>query len=193
MNKLIILDLDGTLVDCKELHQTAFREAIGQDYPLELVEGLPTLKKIEVLNERGYDLDSISVNRVKQEYTFEHIGEYVDFNPRLKRVLGNLMDEYTIAICSNATRPFVERCVDILGIRDNIRGGIYTASENVPKPSIDMWSECIGDPGSWQDIVIFEDSPVGIMGAERIKLIIDYTRVVAVEDSADTVKKLKEL
>ena len=100
MNKLIILDLDGTLVDCKELHQLAFREAIGRDYPLDVVEGLPTLKKIEVLNEQGYELDSISVNRDKQNYTFDNIEDYVNFNPRLKRILSELMDSYIIAICS---------------------------------------------------------------------------------------------
>ncbi len=78
------------------------------------------------------------------------------FNPRLKRILSELMDRYIIAICSNATRPFVERCVDILGIRDNILGGVYTASEHEPKPSLDMWSACIGEAGYWEEIWIYE-------------------------------------
>ena len=50
--KTIILDLDGTMVDCKQLHQDGFRWAISTlapeaKYTNEELEGLPTTTKIE--------------------------------------------------------------------------------------------------------------------------------------------------
>ena len=57
--KTIIFDFDGTLADCKELHQQAFRNAVitvcdGAEYDDELVEGRPTREKLK--NPKNYGL-----------------------------------------------------------------------------------------------------------------------------------------
>ena len=67
MRNLLIFDLDGTLVDCKQLHRDAFQQAIGnQYYPESQVEGLPTTEKIRILNEMGMELDDFVVMETKQ-------------------------------------------------------------------------------------------------------------------------------
>ena len=176
LNKLLIFDLDGTLVDCKQLHRDAFMQAIGnQYYPEASVEGLPTTEKIRILNEMGMELDPESVAKTKQRLTFELFDAHIHYNSKLNKRLLELSLRYDIAICSNATRPFVEAVV-------------FTASEYRPKPNTDQWDNCILSwGGDRAGVTIFEDSPIGIMGARNTGC-----TVVEVVDASDLVSKLNE-
>lgn len=189
LNKLLIFDLDGTLVDCKQLHRDAFMQAIGnQYYPESQVEGLPTTEKIRILNEMGMELDPESVAKTKQRLTFELFDAHIHYNSKLNKRLSELSLRYDIAICSNATRPFVEAVVDRLNIRLLLSAGVFTASEYRPKPHTDQWDNCILSwGGDRAGVTIFEDSPVGIMGARNTGC-----TVVEVVDASDLVSKLNE-
>ena len=189
MNKLLIFDLDGTLVDCKQLHRDAFREAIGGKwYPEERVEGLPTVEKIKILQDLDYDLDPSVVMAEKARLTSELFDDYIEYNPVLNKRLSELSQQYDLALCSNATRAFVERCVDTLNIRLLLSCGIWTASEYAPKPDTEQWRSCIESwGGELENVTIFEDSPVGIMGANSVGC-----GVVEVVDAQDLVRKLDE-
>ena len=189
LNKLLIFDLDGTLVDCKQLHRDAFMQAIGnQYYPEASVEGLPTTEKIRILNEMGMELDPESVAKTKQRLTFELFDAHIHYNSKLNKQLLELSLRYDIAICSNATRPFVEAVVDRLNIRLLLSAGVFTASEYRPKPNTDQWDNCILSwGGDRAGVTIFEDSPIGIMGARNTGC-----TVVEVVDASDLVSKLNE-
>ena len=185
----MIFDLDGTLVDCKQLHRDAFRSAIGGKwYPEERVEGLPTVEKIKILQDLDYDLDAPLVIAEKARLTAELFDDYIEYNPVLNKRLSELSQTYDLALCSNATRPFVERCVDTLNIRLLLSCGIWTASEYAPKPDTEQWQSCIESwGGELENVTIFEDSPVGIMGANRVGC-----SVVEVLNASDLVRKLDE-
>ena len=185
----MIFDLDGTLVDCKQLHRDAFREAIGGSwYPEERVEGLPTTEKIEILQSLDYDLDPDIVRAEKARLTEALFDDYIEYNPVLNKRLSELSQTYDLALCSNATRAFVERCVDTLNIRLLLSCGIWTASEYAPKPDTEQWRSCIESwGGELENVTIFEDSPVGIMGAKRVGC-----SVVEVLNASDLVRKLDE-
>ena len=189
MRNLLIFDLDGTLVDCKQLHRDAFLQAIdNRYYPEERVEGLPTTKKIEILNDMGYELDPEQVATRKKQLTFELFDAHIEYNPELNKRLSELSLRYDIAICSNATRPFVEAVVDRLNIRLLLSAGVFTASEYAPKPNTDQWDNCIVSwGGDREGVTIFEDSPVGIMGARNTGC-----TVVEVLNASDLVSKLDE-
>lgn len=196
MNKLLIFDLDGTLVDCKTLHQRAFRWAINRDYDEELLEGLPTARKIEILQGMGWDLDAQKVADIKQQWTFAHIQNYVQPNPRLKTRIKELGDAgWDISVCSNATQKFVNTCLEILEIKDLINSGIYTATDNWAKPATDMWHTCDQFWGKRGDIWIYEDSPIGILGATQFAKERRWgkTRVIKVDNSGDLLDKLAEI
>ena len=86
---LLILDYDGTLADCKELHQQAFRKACMKvnnaiRYTDEEVEGMPTFVKIDYLKAKGYQFDETLLMDLKQEYTMNDISKYVKFDQELK-------------------------------------------------------------------------------------------------------------
>ena len=61
MNKLVIFDLDGVLIDSREMHYEALNRALGNvswDYVinreehLSFYDGLPTSKKLAMLTEK---------------------------------------------------------------------------------------------------------------------------------------------
>ena len=73
MYKTLIFDFDGTIADCKELHQDAFRRAVQQvcgnaNYDDELVEGRPTREKIRILHTMGYEFNGDKLNEIKQSH-----------------------------------------------------------------------------------------------------------------------------
>ena len=112
--KLLILDYDGTLADCKPLHQQSFRKACMKvnnaiRYTDEEVEGLPTLVKIDYLKAKGYQFDETLLMDLKQEYTMNDLSKYVMFDQELKDIFVRLKEKYKLAVCSNATRKFVDK------------------------------------------------------------------------------------
>ena len=115
---LLILDYDGTLADCKELHQQAFRKACMKvnnaiRYTDEEVEGMPTFVKIDYLKAKGYQFDETLLMDLKQEYTMNDISKYVKFDQELKDIFVRLSKKYRLAVCSNATRKFVDKSLAI--------------------------------------------------------------------------------
>ncbi|OUW06098.1 MAG: hypothetical protein CBD16_00535 [Betaproteobacteria bacterium TMED156] len=189
--KTIILDLDGTMIDCKQLHQDGFRWAINTLVPEaqftnEEVEGLPTTKKIQVLRNKGYDIPD-TIDSVKREHTRAHISEYVKFNQLLYQQVNRLYINYKLAIASNSRSEFVFKCLNILQIWQV--ECVYTRDYGPAKPDPWMYNECMRVTGSNpNNTIIFEDSVVGIKGAKATG-----SKVVAVNDSLDLLEKLEKL
>ena len=84
--KLVIFDLDGVLVDAREIHYEALNRALarcGNKYiipreeHLSTYDGLPTLKKLQRLTrDKGLDpADHDKVWKAKQEETVEIINQ----------------------------------------------------------------------------------------------------------------------
>mgnify|MGYP001176113310 FL=1 len=189
--KTIILDLDGTMVDCKQLHQDGFRWAISTlapeaKYTNEELEGLPTTTKIEVLRSKGYDIPN-TIDSVKREHTRAHIGEYVKFNQLLFDQVNRLYNVYKLAVASNSRSEFVFKCLSILKIWQ--LECVYTRDYGPAKPNPWMYQECMRVTGSdSSNTIIFEDSDIGIKGAKA-----SGARVVPIKNSTDLIEKLRKL
>lgn len=191
MIKTIIFDFDGTLADCKQLHQDGFRSAVAHyspqfEYDDTVVEGRPTREKIRILNTMGADLNSESVNEYKQAHTQTHIEQYVKYNPELHAELERLSTIYQLCLASNATEPFIQRSLEIMRIADFFTR-INTATHFPAKPDTTTFVDCMNhthsDP---EETVIFEDSPVGIQCARSTG-----ASVVEVADVKDTVRNMR--
>lgn len=167
MLETIIFDFDGTLADCKRLHQAAFRRAVRELCPLaeytdEMVEGLPTLEKIKQLNLLGYQFDGVELNAFKQLETQRNLPEYIVYDPELDQLFVQLNKRFNLCLATNATAEFIERSLNIMGIKHQF-DLICTASTNTPKPSVEMFEQCMAHTGSERaTTLIFEDSPMGI-------------------------------
>ena len=119
MIKLIIFDLDGVLVDARELHYDALNRAlraVGEQYVisrnehLSTYDGLPTTKKLNMLTEnKGLPKDKHQfVWEEKQRQTIEIIDKEMGYDERIRKILFSLREKgYRLAVASNSIRESV--------------------------------------------------------------------------------------
>jgi beta-phosphoglucomutase len=198
MLKTIIFDFDGTLADCKELHQTAFRNAVlelcpNAEFKNEDVEGRPTREKIRILHTMGYEFNGDKLNNIKQAYTQQHLEEYVKYNNELYNEMMRLKSKYKLCVASNATELFVLRSLNIMRMVTDtgipVFDKINTATDFPAKPDTTTFFDCMRWTGSTpEDTIIFEDSIVGIQCALNTG-----AKVVRVTDVQNTIQEMKKL
>ena len=120
MIKLIIFDLDGVLVDARELHYDALNRAlasfdekfvINREEHLSTYDGLPTNKKIELLiKDKCFPKDSSNeLWKRKQFNTSKIISEELTTDERIASILKKLKDQnFSICVASNSIRETVK-------------------------------------------------------------------------------------
>jgi HAD superfamily hydrolase (TIGR01509 family) len=191
--KLIIFDLDGVLLDCKEIHRDAFISAWNNEVSMyainislhnDKLEGRNTKKKIEYLEQ----LFNIKVNascifNSKQKYTSEHLKIY-EFPNKFRKILEELRFQgYKIACASNSIRETVTYVLTKLHIIDLMDSILSNEDVSSPKPSPDIYLKTMRILNTIPtDTYILEDSEIGLeaarsSGANVIKIIdsIDVT------------------
>tara|TARA_R110002074_G_scaffold400322_1_gene595501 strand:- start:3358 stop:3984 length:627 start_codon:yes stop_codon:yes gene_type:complete len=189
----IIFDFDGTLADCKELHQRAFRNALNSvcpevEYTDEEIEGRPTREKIRILHSKGYEFNGDKLNELKQAETQAHLEKYILFNVELFDLLHNLSSVHKLCVASNATDLFVNRSLEILQIK-HLFQKINTATDYPAKPDTTTFEDCMRHTDSnYMNTLIVEDSPVGIQCATATGC-----QVLEVTNQRDTINKLNNL
>ena len=179
MIKLIIFDMDGVLVDAKELHYKALNEAlavvddkytIDKDEHLAVYDGLNTSKKLNLLSKsKGLPEDKHTlVWTLKQEKTIGLIKQY-DFDYRIILVLQKLKkDGYTIAVASNSIRDTVKFMLLKKGFMEHIDFFYSNQDVTYPKPSVEMYLKCMIKAGvAPTETLIIEDSPIGRKAASK--------------------------
>lgn len=198
MYKSIIFDFDGTLADCKELHQTAFRNAVKQlcpnaEYDNSAVEGRPTREKIRILHTMGYEFNGEQLNRIKQAYTQAHLEDYVQYNPELWEQMQRLKQNYKLCVASNATEEFILRSLEIMKLYTDrgpqVFAKINTATDFPAKPDTTTFEDCMRWTGTTpENTIIFEDSEVGIQCA-----LATGCKTIRVNDVKHTIEEMKKL
>lgn len=148
MQKLIIFDLDGVLVDLRDLHFRILNTALAGENlaPItkeehnSIYNGLSTKQK---LNKMG--LDSITASRVnlkKQTLTIEAVKSLTP-DIRLIKLMEKLSQGSIIAVASNSVRETVKFALLRLGIMEYV--SFYFSNQDVihPKPSPEIYYRCI--------------------------------------------------
>ena len=119
MIKLVIFDLDGVLIDSRDVHYEALNSALGYIDPkfkisrqehLSTYDGLNTTRKLELLHlNKGLEKQYFdTVWKLKQQYTIELFKQYKT-DPKLKAIFEWLRTEgYMIAVASNSIRETVK-------------------------------------------------------------------------------------
>jgi HAD superfamily hydrolase (TIGR01509 family) len=187
--KLIIFDLDGVLVEAKNIHFDALNEALGPKYSIEWNEhlskydGLKTNQKLEMLTkEKGLPTELYKqVWDEKQRLTLQKLS---DLKPsaQLQVCISSLVDEgYKIACCSNSIRKTVLTVLSKLGIIEYF--DLILSNEDVKnsKPHPEIYWKAISMMGCLpEETLIVEDSPFGLLAASRSK-----SHVMRVESPKD--------
>lgn len=149
MIKYILFDLDGVLVDARELHYEALNRALKQhgytitrDEHLAMYDGLPTRKKLALLTEKkglpAEQHDAIWYE--KQLQTRQVIEDTMVPDPAQIALLQRLRDEgYHLAVCSNSVRETVEQMLTKKGIRSFFDFLISNEDVTKSKPHPEMY------------------------------------------------------
>jgi beta-phosphoglucomutase-like phosphatase (HAD superfamily)/dTDP-glucose pyrophosphorylase len=177
MNNLVIFDLDGVLIDSRDMHYEALNRALGninqnyvisKDEHLSLYDGLPTSRKLAMLTEKkGLPVDTHQkIWEDKQKATLE-IFSSLEHDYELMHYFKQLKEKnYQVAVASNSIRNTVKLVLLKLGVLEFV--DYYVSNEDVVKnkPFPEMYWKCMTACNAIpKDTVIFEDSHIGRQGA----------------------------
>jgi len=197
MNKAVLFDLDGVLVDACEWHYEALNRSlkevanytISREDHVSTYNGLPTKRKLEALIGLGIiresDLEIIS--DLKQKYTKEVIEEFCH-NSISKIALMELLKikGYKIGCVTNCIRETCELMLSQTGILEYfdiiIPNEDTTHNKPHPEPYIKSLVLLNTLP---ENAIIVEDSPKGLQAAR-----LTGCRVLEVEDATEVTKEL---
>lgn len=178
MIKLIIFDLDGVLVEAKNIHFESLNKALGEDYAIEwnehlsLYDGLKTNQKLEMLSKRKGLPESSheDIWNLKQKYTLEALSNLKN-DPLLQNTMNNLvLDGYKLAVCSNSIRKTVLTVLSKLGLIEFVDLIISNEDVKNSKPHPEMYWKAISMMSCLpEETLIVEDSPYGLLAASRSK------------------------
>ncbi len=177
MIKLIIFDLDGVLVDARELHYNALNKAlqsidekfiIPRDEHLSTYDGLSTTKKLNLLSENKklpIELHD-SVWRLKQEKTRQIIDGF-SIDSRIQGILRSLKSEgYMIACATNSIRETAKLQLIRKGFFEYIDFMYSNQDVTNPKPNSEIYLRCmLRAQVNPNETLIIEDSHIGRKGA----------------------------
>jgi HAD superfamily hydrolase (TIGR01509 family) len=199
--KAILFDLDGVLVESRDMHYTALNKAlesinpkyvISRDEHLSTFDGLPTTKKLHKLTElKGLPENLYNeVWKRKQASTIDVINEDYQPEERIIQIFQKLKSQgYKMAVCSNSIRETTKMILLRKGLIEYIE--FFVTNEDVvkPKPNPEMYLKAMMSLGvSPKQCVIVEDSHIG-----REAAISSGAHLCAVMNSADlSYKKIEK-
>jgi HAD superfamily hydrolase (TIGR01509 family) len=179
MISLIIFDMDGVLVDARELHYESLNLAlaeidqkyiISRDEHLTTYDGLNTSKKLQMLTEKkGLPIECHDeVWKMKQKKTLKLIDEF-QVDTRMQKILSKLKDEgYVLCVASNSIRETVKMMLLRKGLLEFIDFFYSNQDVDNPKPHPEIYLRCMIKAGkSPKETLIVEDSHIGRKGAEE--------------------------
>ena len=174
--KLIIFDLDGVLVEAKNIHFNALNQALGDKYSinwsehLSTYDGLKTNQKLEMLSERKELPVTLheQIWKDKQTFTLQELNK-LKVSQDLISVMSKLTEDgYKIAVCSNSIRKTVLTVISKLGIMQYMDLIISNEDVKNSKPHPEMYWKAISIMGRLpEETLIVEDSPYGLLAASR--------------------------
>jgi HAD superfamily hydrolase (TIGR01509 family) len=201
MIKLVIFDLDGVLVEAKQLHYEALNEALGEKYSiswsehLSTYDGLKTRQKLDMLSEnKGLPKnkhDDIWI--CKQTITLKKLKE-LEPCKKLQNIMSKLSKKYKIAVCSNSIRKTCLTVLSKLGIMEYMDLVISNEDVQNSKPHPEMYWKAISKMSYLpEETLIVEDSPYGLLAASRSKshiLRVKNTKEVTLDN---IIKKINDI
>jgi beta-phosphoglucomutase-like phosphatase (HAD superfamily)/dTDP-glucose pyrophosphorylase len=191
-NKLVIFDLDGTLINSRDLHYEALNDALAQvgsqytiskEEHLSTFDGLNTTKKLKMLSERkGLPTDMHDfVWREKQNSTFKLIRQlnkdyiFIGMFMKIKE------RGFKIAVASNSIRETIKLALLSTGLLEYVDYVVSNEDVKRTKPFPEMYWQCMTALDVLpKNTIIVEDSHIGRQGA-----LDSGGHLLAVEDEVD--------
>ena len=172
MIKAIIFDLDGVLVDTKQIHFEALNaalrkykfEKISIDDHIKVFDGLPTNEKLKILQKKKKLPKKyfLKINKYKQKVTAEILKKNIKKNDKLVHMMKNLHGKYKIAVATNAVNSTLKICLNKLGISKYVDFKLSNEDIVNPKPNPEIYLRIFIKFGIYpSEALIVEDSHYG--------------------------------
>jgi HAD superfamily hydrolase (TIGR01509 family) len=176
MLKLVLFDLDGVLVDTKEIHFKTLNIALGEKYAISeeehrnFYDGRKTRDKLKMLSERKGLPTSLhdEIFDEKQRLTKEMFSvlEPID---EIKLLFAELeLKGYKIGVCTNSMRRTALIALAKINLIEHC--SVILSSDDVhnPKPHPEIYWKAMSIMKCLpEETLIVEDSPIGLLAAER--------------------------
>lgn len=178
-NKAIIFDLDGVLVDSKELHYEALNlalKSVHEKYVIsrreqaETFEGMTTKSKLDILTyTRGLPKELHDyIWNLKQQYSAAMF-EDLPMDEELVSLFKSINDQgIVIGVASNSIRQTLTNCLQALGVWRYVDVSLSNEDVKNPKPNPEIYNLCMLMLGSVPtSTIVFEDSEIGRSAARQ--------------------------
>lgn len=189
MLKLILFDLDGVLVDAKQIHYQALNRALGKHFAItpdehrNIYDGRKTRDKLEMLTatkKLPVELHD-EIFYKKQSITVQMMHELPINTCALELFQKLEVAGYAIGVCSNSIRRTVLTALAKSGLIEYC--SVILSNEDVknskPHPEI-YWKAMSMMSCLPEETLIIEDSPPGLLAASRSRA--SYIRVMSPEE-----------
>lgn len=193
MISLIVFDLDGVLVDSRELHYESLNIALTEVSPhfaithqehLAKYDGLPTKDKLLILTKDKQLPEYLyeRIKRRKQQLTLDMIKERIVPDLSVVHLFAKLKaDHYTICVASNAVPETIDAVLSVKTLSSFVDKTFSNLDVKRAKPNPEIYLRCMIEYGVGpKETLIIEDSPYGLEAAYA-----SCANVLRVKDSSE--------
>jgi len=176
-NKLVIFDLDGVLIDSRDVHYDALNSALIKINPkfvvtreehLSKYDGLGTTMKLKMLTElKGLPVEyHDQVWKEKQRQTIDILQKLSENRIAISIIKQLKKDGWKIAVASNSIRETIITALNAIGVLGYIEYIVSNEDVKHHKPYPEMYWKCMTALNALpQNTIIVEDSHIGRQGA----------------------------
>ena len=174
----IIFDLDGVLIDSKDVHFKSLNMAIkkcGINYQINYedhlneFDGLPTVIKLKILNERGCFNPKFNkkIQLYKEKFTTLELSKKIKYSKEIYEMFKKLSESYKLGVATNAVQKTLNLTLKKLRIDKFLTSAISTKNLKNPKPHPEIYIRSFLNLNcNPKNTLIIEDSHFGRIAAK---------------------------
>lgn len=178
MNNAFIFDLDGVLIDSKEIHFNSLNLAlseineayvISKEEQANIFEGLSTKAKLDILSySKGLPKELHNIIWEKKQICSSEMFQVFDRDEDLIKLFKLIRSfNIKIGVASNAIRDTVVGSLKSLGVYELVDYALSNEDVSNPKPNPEIYKTMMSLLGSSPETtIIFEDSEIGQAAAK---------------------------
>ena len=173
----LVFDCDGTVADTMPLHYEAWQAALqehGHDLPEALfyeMAGIPTVKIIELLNERhGWKLPVLETADKKEELFVASIPHVTPIDPVVK-IIHHFAGKLPMAVATGGTRAICVKTLEAMKLLHFFQHLVTADDVEHGKPAPDIFLEAARRlKVAPEHCCAFEDAELGLQSARAAKM-----------------------